>query len=263
MDYCVSVRNCLSRSIGGNRINLPTLFLMRGKILFFSIVAVGFISMMESTSGTDTLVTIGSIDVKYDSVDSVISYTSGMTIDADGSPRAYHPVSDSGLDALANAGHKGNWWGIVTDAKGIPVVQGKNDSDPGYYVSTTSLQDASKKITDPARYVNSDSIPYIVLPNNKSVLALVHKGDFAYVKNIRNGKTSAAIFADVGPKDKIGEGSMKLAENLGINSNPRTGGIADSVQYFVFPGSGNGKPRSYAEIDSLGRIFFNANGTTR
>jgi hypothetical protein len=42
-------------------------------------------------------------------------YKSGMAIDADGALRAYHPNDRSGLDALAHAGHPGNWWALVTD----------------------------------------------------------------------------------------------------------------------------------------------------
>lgn len=228
---------------------------MKSALCSFVIVSLLLVSAMSETAGVTTLVTINRIDVKYDSIDSILVYTSGMTIDADGSPRAYHPVSDSGLDALANAGKKGNWWGIVTDKKGNPVVQGKDDPFPGYYISTTSLFDGTKKESDPRRYVNSDSVPYIVIPNSTEMLAIAKKGDIALVQNLRNNKTSYAIFADVGPKDKIGEGSMKLAENLGIGSNPRSGGQADSVKYTVFCGSGNGKPRSVAEIDSLGTLL--------
>ncbi len=227
---------------------------MRPNSIALVIIMWLFTSMISTKSGVITLVTINSIEVKHDTINNVLQFTSGMTIDADGSPRAYHPVSDSGLDALANAGKKGNWWGIVTDKKGEPVVQGKDDPAPGFYVSTTSLQNSAKKITDQSRYVNSDSIPFFVLPNNKTILALVKTGDIAHVENLRNGKSCYAIFADVGPKDKIGEGSIKLANNLGINSNPRSGGIADSVKYTVYIGSGTGKSRSVAEIDSLGAL---------
>lgn len=75
--------------------------------------------------GVKTLATIGTVEVKLDTVYNVIRYVAEMNIDADGSPRAYHPVSDSGLDALANAGHKGNWWEIATNEKGEPCIQGK------------------------------------------------------------------------------------------------------------------------------------------
>jgi hypothetical protein len=94
------------------------------------------------------------------------------------------------------------------------------------------------------------------LPANKNLLRLVHPGDLAFVKNQHNGKCSAAIFADTDPKDMIGEGSICLAEKLGISANPRTGGIRDSVQYYVFPGSGNGKPCTAAVIDSIGNDCY-------
>jgi hypothetical protein len=64
-------------------------------------------------------------------------FASGMTIDADGSPRAFHRVSSKGLDDLKNAGRRGNWWGILTysgETSGRPVVQGPND--PARRVST-------------------------------------------------------------------------------------------------------------------------------
>jgi hypothetical protein len=52
-------------------------------------------------------------------------YESGLAIDADGAPRAYHPNDRLGLDSLAHADHRGNWWALVTDnekTNGTPVV---------------------------------------------------------------------------------------------------------------------------------------------
>lgn len=221
----------------------PLLFLP----LFLLLAA--FISLNDNKT---ELLKIGKVAIWRDTISHNVSFTSGMNIDADGSPRAYHPVADSGSDHLANAGHKGNWWGIVTDENGEPAIQGATDPAPGFYISCTSLQDATKKLTDPERYVNSDSIPYIVLPNNKLLLAEIKIGDIAKVKNLRNGRIAYAICADVGSKDKIGEGSIFLARELGINSSPKTGGIHDSISYEVFPESGNGKPQTRTAIDRIG-----------
>jgi hypothetical protein len=81
-------------------------------------------------------------------------------------------------------------------------------------------------------------------------------GDFAVVVNKKNGKLSFAIFADGGPPNKLGEGSIALADSLGIPSNPRRGGAAKDVLYLVFPSSGNQKPRTLEEIKSeAGRLF--------
>ena len=179
-------------------------------------------------------------------------YESGMTIDADGAPNAYHP-DNLGLDDLSNAGSPGNWPGLAKDADGEPYVQGPDDPFPGYYVSETALADRSKPANDPTRYVDASKIPFVVLPGGMARGLGARPGDFAVVFNLRNGKSSYAIFGDVGPFDRIGEGSVALAENLGIRSDARNGGARRGILYLVFPGSGNGRPRPIEEISAEGQ----------
>jgi hypothetical protein len=180
-----------------------------------------------------------------------IFYKAGMKIDADGSPHAYHPQGE-GLDYNYNGGSGGHWWGVITDDAGKPVIQGLNDPAPGYYVSGTSLEDRSKNKFDPARYVNAEIVPYIVLPERLYTKANVKLGDFAAVINKKNGKIAYAIFADIGPAGKLGEGSIALANNLEIYSNPKDGGADEDIIYLIFPGSGNGEHRDLEEIHSIG-----------
>jgi Fungal chitosanase of glycosyl hydrolase group 75 len=184
-------------------------------------------------------------------------YESGMTIDADGAPNAYHP-DNTGLDDLANAGAPGRWEGLAKDPDGEPFIQGPEDPFPGYYVSSTALADHSKAVNDPSRYVDASKIPFVVLPGQMARQVGARTGDFAVVFNLRNGKSSFAIFGDVGPHDRIGEGSMALAENLGIRSNARNGGAHSGIFYLVFPGSGNGKPRTIEEISAEGEKLLQA-----
>ncbi len=75
------------------------------------------------------------------------------------------------------------------------------------------------------------------------------QGDFAYVVNLRNGKASFAIYADIGT---VGEGSIALADRLGIPSDARRGGASAAILYVFFPGSGNLHPRGISEIQSEG-----------
>jgi hypothetical protein len=190
-------------------------------------------------------------------------YKSGLDIDADGAFRAYHPNDRLGLDSLAHAGPRGNWWALVTDngkTSGRPVVQGKSDPAPGYYVSTTALYDPDNpNPRDPHRYVDAAKIPYIVL--HPKALNYARLGDFATVVNLQNGKISAAFVADESAPDlPIGEGSIALAEELGIDSSPRYGGQKGAVAYLVYPGSGNGKPRPLKEIVSNSKQLFEAWG---
>ena len=183
---------------------------------------------------------------------SAFFYESGMTIDADGAPNAYHP-DNLGLDDLENAGAPGYWQGLAKDANGEPFIQGPDDPFPGYYVSATALADHSKAVSDPTRYVDASKIPFVVLPGATAHQLEARPGDFAIVFNQRNGKTSYAIFGDIGPHDRIGEGSVALAENLGIRSDARNGGARGGILFLVFPGSGNGRPRTIEEINAEGQ----------
>jgi hypothetical protein len=184
-------------------------------------------------------------------------FISGMTIDADGAPTAYHP-DDTGLDELVNAGVPTHWDGIVTDRDGNPSIQQESDPFPGYFVSCTSLSDKTKKLTDPTRYVNASKIAYVALPQDVAERRGVRLGDFAVVMNLRNGKSSFAIYADIGT---LGEGSIALADALGIRSDAREGGESDGVLYLFFPGSGNLQPRTIGEIQNEGEKLFSGLGS--
>src|SRR6478672_475871 len=111
---------------------------------------------------SELLAKIGDVEVR--SYGAYLSWSSGLAVDADGAPRAYHPDSRRGLDALATAGKPGNWWGVACDERGIPFLQGADDPAPGFYVSTTALQDSRFPVHSCRRYVNAEAIPYIVLP---------------------------------------------------------------------------------------------------
>jgi hypothetical protein len=181
-----------------------------------------------------------------------------MTIDADGSPRAYHP-QNTGLDALGNAGKPGNWWGIATDSRGKPYVQGPNDPAPGHYVSTTALEDPRFAASDPRRYVDSEKVPFIAVPPQLKDQG-VKLGDLVAVRNERTGKTVFAIVADIGPRDHLGEGSIKLAQELGITADARRGGAGSGVSYVVFPGTKQQGPFTHEQIQAAGRRAYDTYG---
>jgi hypothetical protein len=188
---------------------------------------------------------------------SAFFYESGMMIDADGAYHAYHPDGKSGLDYLGNAGKPGNWWALVTDngkPSGNPVIQTKSNPAPGFYVSTTSLEDASLNVRDPRHYVDSESINFFVLPSKLSLGSKL--GDFGVVIRPEKSGYDYAVYADIGPANKIGEASIALAAALGIPSNPKNGGTAHGIAYIVFPGSKQGWPLTQAQIDQHGSTLF-------
>ena len=212
----------------------------------------------EPDASSEVIATIAGIKVHKLGDGRAVFYTGGMMIDADGAYRAYHPAN-KGLDFLANGGKPGNWWALVTEngkPSGTPVVQGPADPAPGFYISTTSLEDRAVGRKDPRRYVDSESIPYIVLPGGK--LGGAKLGDYALVINLKTKARVKAIVADSGPKAKLGEASIATAKALlgKSKSSPKSGGTEEKIiRYIVFPGSGDGLPKPadviVARVDGL------------
>jgi Fungal chitosanase of glycosyl hydrolase group 75 len=188
---------------------------------------------------------------------SAFFYQAGMMIDADGGYHAYHPDNRSGLDYLGNAGKPGNWWALVTDngkPSGNALIQTASDPAPGFYISTTSLEAEKIPKSDPRRYVDAETVNFFVLPGKLNLGAKL--GDFGVVIRPDRSDYDYAIYADVGPVAKIGEGSIALAASLGIPSSPKTGGIGHGIIYIVFPGSEKGWPLSQVQIDQYGAALF-------
>lgn len=234
-------------------------------VLFVATLTGNVALMAQSVNCNLTLkTTIQGFKVYKHNPSGAIMFRAKFAIDADGSPRAYGP-NNSGLDYTANAGYPGNWWGIVTNSNGTPYVQVSTDPYPGMYVSPTSLVNTAYTAKNPLRYVNSETIPFYVLPSAVTQLAGIQLGDIAYVYNTVTGLGCYAIFADGGPAGKLGEGSIYLADKLGINSNARTGGTSQGIiDYIVFPGSGSGQGvhKTIAQIDAIGAAMIATVGGT-
>jgi Fungal chitosanase of glycosyl hydrolase group 75 len=227
---------------------------------------------VSGTGPLELLTTVGGIAVRRRKGESAFFFTAGMSIDADGAPRAYHPAlpgrpsgAPPGLDDLRNAGRPGRWFGIVTDQQGQPIVQRQGDPAPGFYVSATSLTyRGSFGARDPKRYVDASTIPFFVLPAPALHAGHARLGDFGAVSNRHNGKLAFAVLADIGPKTRIGEGSIALAKELDIPDSPLTGGVAGGIVYVVFAGSGNGFARPLAQIRANGaRLLKDFGGEAR
>jgi Fungal chitosanase of glycosyl hydrolase group 75/D-alanyl-D-alanine carboxypeptidase len=192
-----------------------------------------------------------------------------MAIDADGAPKAYNSNDSIALDSLVNAGRPGNWFGVVTDtgrSDGEPVVQKQGDPAPGFFVSATTLTNPGFARESPLHYVDADTIPFVALPGggrfsqftSQKVLRL---GDLGVAFNKANGKMCFAMFVDIGPSKKIGEGSIALARALGIPPSPKTGGTdARQVVYVVFASTGVGRGLTVQEINDKTQPIFDSWG---
>ena len=179
-------------------------------------------------------------------------YFSGLAIDADGAPNAYHPNDKPGIDALEHAGSPGNWWALALD-EGRPVVQSQGEYS-GFYVSMTwlSREDDLYSQFDPEYWLDARKVRYIAIPETVFKAGSAEKGDLAYVFNLANGKSSYAIVGDWGTENTLGEGSIALAEALGVDGNPRDGGQDNQIAYVVFPGS-HSRPRWPRQADDMSR----------
>lgn len=174
-------------------------------------------------------------------------------VDADGSPRAYNP-SNTGLDSNQNGKDGSKWVGVAVHAgTNIPYIQGRDGQGPhpGYYISTTALYDSRYPFNNCAHWVDSEAIPYLVIPPSIAAMG-ARMGDFAVIYNEKNNKFVFAIVADSGPRKKYGEISMAAAAAIGVRNNPKNGGADNGVAYTIFPGSGHGQGTipSVAEINS-------------
>jgi hypothetical protein len=151
-------------------------------------------------------------------------------------------------------GHIVRRTGMAIDTDGAPNVTKKQDRN---HRKDTSM-------TWDGQYVDASTIPYMVMPLG-GLPAGVQLGDIARVSY--NGRVVYAIIADRGGRDTKksmhGEGSIRLAQLLGINADPNTGGAPSGVTYEIVPGSGrrfgiyNGGPAfTNEQIQAFGMNAF-------
>lgn len=125
------------------------------------------------------------------------------------------------------------------DADGSPRA---HTIDPRNGRPDTSLR--KPRWSGNSEYVNSETIPYFVLPLNfTSVCGMAVRvnellGDLALIR--WRDREVFAIFADEGPKHLIGEGSIKAIEEIGGNpwnaeKSLIVKGLPFGVEYLIFP----------------------------
>lgn len=207
-----------------------------------------------------TIATIQGVPIRFEQ--GRVFFTADADIDADGGNgqhggRPAYMVNDAGSEALANGGmamRKGKVVGVTDWFRDIVILgpDGQPRVFPGGIIaSKTSYRYPGKDKNDPAAYVDTETIPYIVVPPAiiTGVGAPVVLGCKARVTF--KGKSVDAVVADVGPRSKVGELSIAAARAVGIPSSPRNGGrkIFD-VTYELWPG-----------VPAPGFVLQRSNGT--
>lgn len=118
------------------------------------------------------------------------------------------------------------------DCNGKTSAQCNLQTDPTYVNQTTATAAGGEPL-------DAAVVPYVVLPMPS--MRFDYRG-----KGLAMGSVIAVIYADrveygvagdTGPSDLIGEASYAMAELLGIDPNPVTGGVPSGVAYIAFIGA--------------------------
>lgn len=182
----------------------------------------------------------------YQQDSGLIEFVADMDIDADGAngqngKQPAYMVGDKGSEALANGGMRMQDGEVVfakSWARDIVLHDGRKPLvfPGGVIASKTAFRRRHLAASDPAAYLDSAVIPYMVVT---STIRLEARGIILGCRGeLQVGeKIVPCMVGDIGPATKIGEASIAAAIGLGIPSNPRTGGTSKRiVTYRIFPG---------------------------
>ncbi len=120
---------------------------------------------------------------------------------------------------------------LDVDCDGKVSAACNSSTDPSFQ-STTSATDSKGDPLDAA------ALPYVVVPLPSSrfdyTAAGLELGSVIAV--IYNDHVEYGVFGDEGPSSIIGEASYRMAQLLGIDPDPSTGGVDGGVAYVAFTG---------------------------
>lgn len=136
---------------------------------------------------------------------------------------------------------------IDCDGKSSAVCN--KSTDPSYQAQTATTDSKGE-------YLDAATLPYVVVPGVSSRWDYKTSGVAmgSVVAVVYNGKVEYGIMGDIGPTSIIGEASYAMAQKLGINPNPASGGVSSGVTYIVFTGpTGTVKKKEdHAEARAVG-----------
>jgi hypothetical protein len=167
-------------------------------------------------------------------------------IDADGANgqgggQPAYMVGNKGSEHLGNGGMKMEGDRVVFSASWGKDIVFVRDGRPlvlpgGVIPSRTAYSLPDDGSPEWERQIDSETVPYIVV--QKDIIAGTEGAVMGCkARATYKGKSVDCIVADVGPRAKIGEGSIALARALGIPHSPRTGGLERAeVLYELWPG---------------------------
>jgi hypothetical protein len=134
------------------------------------------------------------------------------------------------------------------DCDGQTTDQCNEDTDCCYQDDTTFHQSDGQAL-------DAAQLPYIVMPRDSSNWDWhnngIDGGSVAAV--IYDDKVEYAIFGDTDSPEKVGEASYATAQALGIDPDPRSGGVDSGVTYIVFSDTKANPIESHDSAVTLGQ----------
>lgn len=161
-----------------------------------------------------------------------------------------HDSGGSRTVAVCKTGGAVHWKAdFDVDCDGQRTTQCNENTDPSFQPATSWTQ-------SDGRPLNSAGLPFIVVPLSSSIwnyqTAGITGATIAAV--VYQDKVAYAVVGDQGPTGIIGEGSYLLAQQLGINPNPSSGGVSGAVvTYILFPGVKSVPIENQADASSKGQ----------
>jgi len=267
-------------------------------ILFASLFAAPVIAQCPLTQeSTFTHAEIGPVPIFRDASSNAIAFASQMQVNTDGAPDSYHP-DDIGITHICNGvsvGASCTWkaqclpefrqakaegfrgptkicfFAMATGADGLPIIQGVNDPKPGFFVSTTALKQPGEDQRTPQAQLDSNTVPFAVIPRTWQTTRVPgpRLGDVGVAYRRSTDKLAFFVVGDIGPRDKLGEGSVALHQALGNDPFVMRSGVRRArrgiggrdVTYVIFPRSAqSGQRHDAASIERSAKPLFDSFG---
>ncbi|MDH2392049.1 glycoside hydrolase family 75 protein [Streptomyces sp. HNM0663] len=133
------------------------------------------------------------------------------------------------------------------DCDGVRTAECNSRTDPWFHPTTAFRQ-------SDGRQLNAETLPFIVVPAPSRIWDYrahgVRGGSVAAV--VYGDRVRYAVVGDTGPTTVIGEASYATAKALGINPDPRKGGVPSGVTYIVFKDTRVSPIEDHAEAARVG-----------
>jgi hypothetical protein len=134
------------------------------------------------------------------------------------------------------------------DCDGQRTAQCNENTDCCFQNDTAFHQSDGKPL-------NAAKLPYVVLPSPSGTWDYRKYGirGGSVVAVIYHNQVTYAVVGDTGPTQIIGEASYATAVSLGIDPDPKTGGVDSGVTYLVFQNSQVSPIQDHSAATALGQ----------